>query len=164
MPTGLRTIHARNSLAEMNDLNDYWQLVVDVLRDRGFQFRVKWSGDKEMTEWQPWVICPTPGYIETGTLGPVPVREVEWLDVHRFDRHGRERSEKITRLLTEIDAVFSSAGDSIQITFGVAEENVARHSPSSRSHCSRRPGQISGSKGFVVTSDQRVSSRRLSWG
>ena len=72
----------------MTDSNTYWQSVVDCLRDRGLQFRIKWTGDKTMTMWQPWVICPVPGYLEAGALGPVPVHEVEWLDVSLFDREG----------------------------------------------------------------------------
>src|SRR5262245_44705608 len=43
--------------------------------------RVKWSGDDMPTEWEPWLIVPVPSYLETGRLGPVPFREVEWVEI-----------------------------------------------------------------------------------
>ena len=68
-----------------------------------------------MTAWQPWVICPVPGYLETGALGPVPVREVEWLDVSVFDREGHDKSDAIANALTRIGATFSHTPDSIRV-------------------------------------------------
>jgi hypothetical protein len=43
--------------------------------------RVKWSGSPEPTDWEPWVIVSSRSYLETGTLGPVPFREVEWVEI-----------------------------------------------------------------------------------
>ena len=59
-----------------------------------------------MTEWQPWVICPVPGYVETGSLGPVPVLEVEWLDVSLNDRDGGDISDSITATLDAAGIAF----------------------------------------------------------
>jgi len=33
------------------------------------------------TQWEPWLIVPVPSYLETGSLGPVPFREVEWVEI-----------------------------------------------------------------------------------
>src|ERR1035438_3257615 len=60
---------------------DYWRAVVDVLRSTHCRFRVKWSQNPEATQWERWLIVPTEGYIETGSLGPVPVREVDWVEI-----------------------------------------------------------------------------------
>jgi hypothetical protein len=104
----------------MTESNAYWQMVVDALRDRGFRFRVKWSGDDDMTAWQPWVICPVPGYVETGSLGPVPVREVEWLDVALVDRKGGDKSDSISGTLDAAGIAFSRTAESIRVAPHVA--------------------------------------------
>jgi len=106
----------------MSNLNTYWHSVVDALRDHEFRFRIKWTGANDVTAWQPWVISPTAGYLETGGLGPVPVREVEWLDVSRFDRNDEDKNEQISRLLTEIDAKFIVTVESIQITSNIPSD------------------------------------------
>lgn len=70
-----------------------------------------------MADWQSWVICPVNGYLETGHLGPVPVREVEWLDVSLVDIDGNERLEHIERLLAENGAEFQRTTDSVRIVY-----------------------------------------------
>ena len=104
----------------MTESNEYWQTVVDALRDRWFRFRIKWSGDDDMTAWQPWVICPVPGYVETGSLGPVSVREVEWLDVSLNDREGADISDSITETLDAAGIAFSLTPESIRVAPHVA--------------------------------------------
>ena len=99
----------------MTKHNAYWQAVVEALQDRGFRFRVKWSGNEEMTAWQPWLICPVPGYVETGSLGPVSIREVEWLDVSFHDRAGADQSDSIIAVLGAACIPFSKTPDSIRI-------------------------------------------------
>ena len=99
----------------MTDSNAYWQMAVDALRDQGFRFRIKWSGDDEESAWQPWVICPVPGYIESGSLGPVPVREVEWLEVSRQDRHGADKSDSIEAALNGAGIAFSHHSDGVRV-------------------------------------------------
>ena len=58
-----------------------WRYVVDTVRSLRLSVRVKWSGQEDCTPWQPWIIIPAQGYLETGSLGPVPFREVEWVEV-----------------------------------------------------------------------------------
>ena len=104
----------------MTESNAYWQTVIDALKDRGFRFRVKWSGDDAMTAWQPWVICPIPGYVETGSLGPVPVCELEWLDVSLADHGGGDQSDSITDTLDSAGIVYSHTPESVRVVPQVA--------------------------------------------
>ncbi len=61
----------------------YWKKIVDTVQRYDVAVRVKWTGDPDDPEWAPWVIIPTDGYIETGGMGPVPFRDVEWLEIER---------------------------------------------------------------------------------
>lgn len=65
--------------------------------------RLKWSGDDAPTPWQPWMIIPVADYLEVGSLGPVPFREVEWVEVDP-----ERRSEK-GRLIPNDDPAFKIA-------------------------------------------------------
>ena len=58
-----------------------WKHVVGTIHKLRPAVRIKWNGDSEMPEWAPWVIMPTDGYIETGSMGPVPIKDVEWIEV-----------------------------------------------------------------------------------
>lgn len=89
---------------------------MNKLSGHGFRFRIKWSADEKKTDWQPWIIIPVAGYMETATLGPVKVSEVDFLDVSIIDCNGEKQCEQITKLLKEIDANFSVLTDSIRIT------------------------------------------------
>ena len=101
----------------MTELNTYWRSVVETLRNHKLQFRIKWTGDAEMTDWQPWVICPTDGYMETGRLGPMSVRDIEWLDVSLLDRDGNGQLTDTAQLLAENGVIFKCKQDSLRITF-----------------------------------------------
>jgi hypothetical protein len=59
----------------------YWERVVHVLKLFPCRVRVKWSGSESATEWEGIVFSPVPGYLETGSLGPVHESEVEWIEV-----------------------------------------------------------------------------------
>lgn len=66
-----------------------WHRLVDAIKPLRPAVRVKWSGDSEPTRWEPWIIISSVSYLETGTLGPVPFREVEWVEIdlgHRSTR------------------------------------------------------------------------------
>lgn len=98
----------------MDDPNSYWQAIVDALKGRGLRFRVKWKGDDEMTDWQPWLVCPVPGYLETG-CGPVPVRDVEWLDISTSDCGGNAQRPDVVAALATIGVKYCEMPDSIQV-------------------------------------------------
>jgi|LakMenE18May11ns_1017448.scaffolds.fasta_scaffold9689307_1 hypothetical protein len=68
-----------------------WYKIVDTIQRYKIALRIKWAGDCDEPEWAPWVIIPTDGYIETGGMGPIPFRDVEWIeiDTSRFNKNGR---------------------------------------------------------------------------
>lgn len=80
---------------------------------------MKWSGDNEASSWNPWLIMPVDGMLETGQIGPVLFREVEWVEIdsHQMNEGGRlvptDQSDKLVRALraasidyVKTDAVF----------------------------------------------------------
>jgi hypothetical protein len=58
-----------------------WPRLLEAIGPLRPAVRVKWLGDAEPTKWEPWIIIPSDSYLETGTMGPVPFREVEWVEV-----------------------------------------------------------------------------------
>lgn len=106
----------------MSEISDYWKSVVETLRDRGCRFRVKWVTDENMSDWQPWLICPVEGCLETGTLGPVPVAEVEWLDISNVNRDGNDHTEVIAKLLLDMGAHFIRNADTLRVTPQVSQQ------------------------------------------
>src|SRR5438552_2848636 len=58
-----------------------WPRLLDAIGPFRPAVRVKWSGDAEPTTWEPWIIIPAESCLETVTMGPVPFREVEWVEV-----------------------------------------------------------------------------------
>jgi hypothetical protein len=66
-------------------LEEYWSCVIDTLKIFPCKTRVKWSKISEPTIWEDRVFIPTSHYVETGTLDPVPMREVEWIEVDTIE-------------------------------------------------------------------------------
>ena len=58
-----------------------WEKVVITIQRFRPAVRIKRTGDSSVPEWAPWAIIPTDGYIETGSMGPVAFREVEWIEI-----------------------------------------------------------------------------------
>jgi hypothetical protein len=57
-----------------------WDETIDsAVRLFQLNARLKWKGDSEPSGWG-WVISPVRGYLEAGGIGPIPVREVEWVE------------------------------------------------------------------------------------
>ena len=56
-----------------------------VLKSSPCRVRVKWSRDFEPSQWADVIYIPTSRYLETGFLGPVPMREVEWVEVDTIE-------------------------------------------------------------------------------
>jgi hypothetical protein len=69
-----------------------------------------------MSDWQPWLICPVEGYLETGALGPVPVVGVDWLDISNVNRDGNDHTEVIAKLLLDVGAHFTHNADTLRVT------------------------------------------------
>jgi hypothetical protein len=71
----------------MTFTDEYWSVVVQILQPFPCLCRVKWLHD-DATDWQRPVFSPAPGYLEIGSLGPVPMREVEWIEIQSTEsRH-----------------------------------------------------------------------------
>ena len=100
----------------MKTSTDYWRSVVDILRITHCCCRVKWSQSPEPTEWEPWLIVPTEGCIETGSLGPIPVSEVDWveIDVTELQELGRLVAPRKVDHTSELIRHFEHHGVSFQ--------------------------------------------------
>jgi hypothetical protein len=94
-----------------------WHRFVDAIKPFHPAVRVKWSGDTEPTVWEPWVIIPSASYLETGTLGPVPFREVEWveIDLTRRNVSGRLVESESIEWRESVLAALVSAGLSFPV-------------------------------------------------
>ncbi|RYY92959.1 MAG: hypothetical protein EOO11_20520 [Chitinophagaceae bacterium] len=62
------------------DTDDALHAFVDAVRGKPWRFRLGWS-EGPAGGWDRWLIVPTPSYVETGTSGPLPVRQLQWIDV-----------------------------------------------------------------------------------
>jgi hypothetical protein len=69
-----------STLGSMSTTCNYWRSVETMLRSTRCRSRIKWSRDSEVTDWTTFFIVPVDGYIE-GLCGPIPVREVDWVDI-----------------------------------------------------------------------------------
>ena len=83
---------------------------------------MKWSGDDDPPPWEPWIIVSSNGYLETGSVGPVPFREVEWVEIdpRRKNERGRladlEEPAELTEALTKAQIPFERKGDVFRIS------------------------------------------------
>lgn len=92
-----------------------WRDVIAAVDASAFKirYRIKPVHEPDPGEWFRWLIIPVEGYLETGSTGPVPVRDVEWVDVDPVEivEQGRliptryvDRSDAIVRALRETGA------------------------------------------------------------
>lgn len=72
----------------MPDLN--WKAVSEICRQYSVRTRTKLSGDP-CSEWCTWLIVPHPGYIEPEALGPVPLTDIEYVEIDPVERKRRGR-------------------------------------------------------------------------
>src|SRR4051812_43647898 len=82
-----------------------WTALVAAIRELKPAVRVKWTGDDEPTPWEPWLIVTHESYLETGSMGPVPFADIEWVEIDpiRNTRRGRlvaDQSDDISRSLS----------------------------------------------------------------
>ena len=83
-----------------------WTAVVAAIRELKPAVRVKWAGDEKPTPWEPWVTVTNEDYLETGSLGPVPFAEVEWVEIDpRKDGRGQlvdvDQNSGVARALSD---------------------------------------------------------------
>jgi hypothetical protein len=56
--------------------------VIELLNSRFFvDTRAKLKGAVIPSKWGTWFLIPVPNYVEASTYGPVPTREVEWIEL-----------------------------------------------------------------------------------
>jgi hypothetical protein len=55
--------------------------VIDLLTSRfAIDTRAKFRNESTPSKWG-WFLVPVPGYVESSAYGPVPIREVEWVEL-----------------------------------------------------------------------------------
>jgi hypothetical protein len=60
--------------------------VIDALTTRfAFDTRAKFKQDETPSKWG-WFLVPVPGYVESSAYGPVPTREVEWVEIDPIEQ------------------------------------------------------------------------------
>ena len=92
-------IAKRNLTSHMNQTK--WSKVLPCIKLLDTQIKLKWLLENEPTNWSMNYLLPTNGYFEEIRIGPIPFREIEWLDIKPND------SEKMTKLLKEFNIPFS---------------------------------------------------------
>jgi hypothetical protein len=60
-----------------------WRDVIAAVDASAFEirYRIKPMHEPDPGAWCRWLIIPVEGYLETGSTGPVPMQDVEWIDV-----------------------------------------------------------------------------------
>lgn len=58
-----------------------WDEIVAIVRELRLKARVKPRGREPSPEWTTFLIVPVPGYVESSGCGPLPFREVEWIEI-----------------------------------------------------------------------------------
>ena len=58
-----------------------WTEALSELESFDLLARLKWLFDDELSKWSRWII-PVPGYLEVLSFGPIPFREIEWLEIN----------------------------------------------------------------------------------
>jgi hypothetical protein len=100
-----------------------WLTLVEAIKDLSPGVRMKWSGDDSPPAWERWLIVPTDGYLETGRVGPVPFREVEWVELD-----SRQKSEcgrlVVADQTAELLVALKKASLDYQMTNGVVRINA----------------------------------------
>jgi len=95
-----------------------WRQLTHQLEGQLFRSRVKWIFAFEPTDWGTWFLF-TDGYLEHSNIGPIPWREIEWLEIDSIERQFRgklvpdreiDRSVMLASILNDCRAVFTTEG------------------------------------------------------
>lgn len=112
----LKVIQKRQLVSVSN--NTRWRQFVAALAELPPQFRVKWLFADEPLSWGA-LFSPVSGYLEQGGLGPIPFREIEWIEIDPIQHQHRgvlvsdvelDHSEKIDSILATCRLTFSRNG------------------------------------------------------
>jgi hypothetical protein len=60
--------------------------VIDALTTRfAIDTRAKFKQEETPSKWG-WFLVPVPGYAESSAYGPVPIREIEWVEINPIEQ------------------------------------------------------------------------------
>jgi hypothetical protein len=90
---------------------DNWPAIVTITSELRAQCRLKAVGE-ELPEYWGVLFIPTSGYLEGGGTGPVPFREIEWVDVQTsvIERRGRLIPDLVHDVSERLALAFNAAG------------------------------------------------------
>ncbi|RZJ56531.1 MAG: hypothetical protein EOO55_04995 [Hymenobacter sp.] len=57
------------------------ETIQDIDSAMGIAIRAKIKEDDVPSNWSRWFIIPVPGYVEASSFGPMPRREIQWLEI-----------------------------------------------------------------------------------
>ena len=127
----LRVIQERQLVSFSN--NTRWKnFTASKILKLPLQFRIKWIFRDTAASWGR-LFSPVDGYLEQGDLGPIPFREIEWLEIDPIQRKSRgilltnleiDHSKDIGGILTECQQTFLKR-DKIYRVFGYREAGVS---------------------------------------
>jgi len=79
--------------------------------------RAQLRNDALPSAWSQWVILPVPGYIEASSYGPVPLREIDWIELDPIEQRpiGRLVPAQIIDHTHALLQQFAAAGIVVQV-------------------------------------------------
>lgn len=100
-------VSRRNLTSHMNQTK--WAKVLPRLDPKLVQIRLKWLFASSPGNWSNQYLLPVDGYFEEPRRGPVPFREIEWLELRTEDLGGLEAT------LNDMNVPFSKEDDCLKI-------------------------------------------------
>jgi len=101
---------ARSSMAPMTtrpNNDEKWSVISRLVASTRTRARFRVPGLDLTSDFCRWIIVPVPGYVEVGSVGPFPQREVEWVEIRSVmvrKIHGVEtRSEHLEEIRRTLD-------------------------------------------------------------
>ena len=84
--------------------------LVNIVQVAKCTVRIKLNSRLDASSWS-WIIIPVPGYIELGSVGPWPIREVEWLEINPIATEyiGRLVAPRILDNLSQLEVALREA-------------------------------------------------------
>jgi hypothetical protein len=55
--------------------------IVEIIGSLNLRCRIKASDDDDVSDWSEKIWSPVPSCFELFSCGPVPIRQIEWLDI-----------------------------------------------------------------------------------
>jgi hypothetical protein len=94
--------------------------LVNIIQAAKCTARIKLNSRLDASSWS-WIIIPVPGYIELGSVGPWPIREVEWLEINPIvtEHIGRLVAPRIIDNLSQLEVALREANLPYTISEGI---------------------------------------------